>query len=126
MSIQLKHKVFKDYLRVEFNGVRTPGQELEEGIAAWKQVADMARSTNLNRIMVVSRVKGRLPVESAFNITQSLGIIGWQVDFIIAGVVPDKIAFTNLSIFETIMQNQGYEGKIFEQEGDAKKWLLSI
>ncbi|MBT8298828.1 MAG: hypothetical protein KJO52_10875 [Maribacter sp.] len=126
MSIAIKHKVFKDFLRVEFKGKRTPGEELEEGIAAWKQVADMARSTNLNRIMVVSRVKGRLPVESAFNITQSLDIIGWQVDFIVAGVVPDKIAFTNLSIFETIMQNLGYEGKIFEQEGDAKKWLLSI
>ncbi|NNK75568.1 MAG: hypothetical protein HKP42_05835 [Maribacter sp.] len=126
MSIAIKHKVFKDFLRVEFKGKRTPGEELEEGIAAWKQVADIARSTSLNRIMVVSRVKGRLPVESAFNITQSLDIIGWQVDFIIAGVVPDKIAFTNLSIFETIMQNLGYEGKIFEQEGDAKKWLLSI
>ncbi|NND79181.1 MAG: hypothetical protein HKN53_04725 [Maribacter sp.] len=126
MSIAIKHKVFKDFLRVEFKGKRTPGEELEEGIAAWKQVADMARNTNLNRIMVVSRVKGRLPAESAFNITQSLDIIGWQVDFIIAGVVPDKIAFTNLSIFETIMQNLGYEGKIFEQEGDAKKWLLSI
>ncbi len=126
MSLKLKHKAFKDYLRVEFNGNRTPGQEVEEGIATWKQVADIARKVKLNRIMVVSKVKGRLPAVSAFNITESLDIIGWQQDFIIAGVAPDKIAFTNLSIFETIMQNLGYEGKMFENESDAKKWLLSI
>lgn len=126
MSLKLKHKTFEDYLRVEFNGKRTAGQELEEGIATWKQVAYIARKVKLNRIMVVSKVKGRLPAVSAFNITESLDIIGWQQDFIIAGVAPDKIAFTNLSIFETIMQNLGYEGKMFENEGDAKKWLLNI
>ena len=126
MSLKLKHKAFGNYLRVEFNGKRTPGQEVEEGITSWKQVADNARKVELNRIMAVSKVKGRLPAVSAFRITESLDIIGWQQDFIIAGVAPDKIAFTNLSIFETIMQNLGYECKLFKNESDAKKWLLSI
>ncbi len=66
MSLKLKHKAFDNYLRVEFNGKRTPGQEVEEGIASWKQVADIARKVKLNRIMVVSKVKGRLPTVSAF------------------------------------------------------------
>ncbi len=125
-SLKLKHKAFDNYLRVEFNGKRAPGQEVVEGIATWKQVADIARKVELNRIMVVSKVKGRLPAVSAFSITESLDIIGWQQDFIIAEVAPDKIAFTNLSIFETIMHHLGYEGKMFENESDAKKWLLSI
>ncbi|MCP4976138.1 MAG: hypothetical protein GY931_08250 [Maribacter sp.] len=84
------------------------------------------KKENQNRIMVVSKVKGRLPIVSAFNITESLDIIGWQPDFIVAGVAPDKIAFTNLLIFETIMQNLGYEGKMFENENEAKKWLLDL
>jgi len=126
MSLKLKHKAFENYLRVEFNGKRTSGQEVEEGIASWKQVADNARNVKLNRIMGISKVKGRLPAVSAFRITESLDIIGWQQDFIIAGVAPDKIVFTNLSIFETFMQNLGFEGKMFENERGAKKWLLSI
>jgi len=124
MSIQLKNQVFEDYLRIEFSGKRTQGKELEEGIGAWKQVANIARKAHKNRIMVISKVIGRLPAVSAFNITESLDIIGWQPNFIIAGVAPDKIAYANLSIFETLMQNWGYEAKMFENESDAKKWLL--
>jgi len=126
MPLKLKHKVFGEYLWVEFTGNRTSGQEVEEGINAWKQVADIAKMENQNRIMVISKVRGRLPIVSAFSITESLDIIGWQHDFIVAGVAPDKIAFTNLSIYETIMQNLGYEGKMFENENEAKKWLLDI
>ncbi len=70
--------------------------------------------------MVVSKVKGRLPIVSAFNITESLDIIGWQPDFIVAGVAPDKIAFTNLLIFETIMQNLGYEAKCLKMKMKPK------
>ncbi|MBT8308377.1 MAG: hypothetical protein KJN85_15665 [Maribacter sp.] len=125
MSLKVKHRVFQDYLWIEFTGNRTPGNEIEEGIATWKKVADLAKELNRNRLMVVSKVVGRLPALSAFSITESLDIIGWQHDFIVAGVAPDKINFTNLSIFETIMQNLGYEGKMFENEGHAKKWLLS-
>lgn len=125
MSLKVKHKVFQDYLWIEFTGNRTPGNEIEEGIATWKKVADLAKELNRNRLMVVSKVVGRLPALSAFRITESLDIIGWQHDFIVAGVAPDKINFTNLSIFETIMQNLGYEGKMFANEGHAKKWLLS-
>ena len=111
---------------IEFTGNRTPGNEIQEGIVAWKKVAYLAKELNRTRIMVISKVIGRLPAISAFSITESLDIIGWQHDFIVAGVAPDKLNFTNLSIFETIMQNLGYEGKMFANEGHAKKWLLSL
>ncbi len=126
MPLKLKYRVFEAYLWVEFTGHRTSGQEVEEGIKTWKQVADIARKENQNRIMVVTKVKGRLPIVSVFNITDSLDVIGWRPDFIVAGVAPDKIAFTNLSIYEIIMQNHGYEGKMFENENEAKKWLLDV
>ncbi len=126
MSLKIKHNVFEDYLWIEFSGNRTPGKEVEEGIGAWKQVASIAKKVNQSRMIVVSKVIGRLPVVSAFNITDSLEIIGWQQDFIVAGVAPNKMAFANLSIYETIMQNLGYESKMFVNESDAKKWLLNF
>jgi len=126
MSLKLKHEIFEDYLWVEFTGNRNIGKEVVEVIAILKQVATIARTADKKSIMIVSKIKGRLPVASAFGISESFKSIGWLQDFKIAGVVPNHINFVNLSILETIMVNLGYECKIFHHENKAKKWLLSI
>ncbi len=64
MPMELKYKVKKEYLWVEFSGKRTPGKEVEEAIDIWKKVADLCEKNNLKRIMVISKVEGRLPALS--------------------------------------------------------------
>ena len=125
MPLKLKHALNQDYLKVEILGNRTPGNEVAESKEIWKAVADLANKEKKYKVLALMKVKGRLPINSAFEIAESAGSLGWSQNHKLAVVAGSEAVLMNIRLSEMIMTNLGYEMKLFGSTRMARKWLLS-
>lgn len=113
------------YVRVEVAGVRTPGQEAEDGIAVWRQVAEHCRERRMSRILAVVDLSGRLPTLAAYKMGQSPESFGWRRNFKLAVVGANEPSHRDNLFTETVAVNRGYTVRIFDDEQPARDWLLA-
>jgi hypothetical protein len=113
-----------DHIRVEITGERIHGKEVEDLVRVLFQVIDFCRETGITRILAVSKLKGRFPAFASLNLHESLEKIGWDKSFRLANVVVDKESLEDIQFTETVSVNRGYRSKVFNNEQDAKAWLL--
>ena len=114
----------QDHIRVEVSGDRNRGKEVDDAISVWSQVAQICHEKNVYRILAISKLTGRLPILAAFEIAKSPEEFGWSRSF--------KLAFVDLNeesrqvnlFAETVAVNRGYWIKVFDNELDAKVWML--
>ena len=125
MPIQLEHKVFDNYLKVDITGIRTPGSEGQEMIEIWSRIAKLCEKSNCSKILAIMKIFGRLPIESAYKIGKATDDYVWNRSYKLAVVAPEEALFMNIQLSETIWVNMGYEAKLFSSIGKARKWLLS-
>ncbi len=125
MPLKFKHTLYEDYLKVEILGKRTPGGEVAESKSIWKEIADLLKTEKKKRILAIMKVEGRLPINSAFQIADSAGDLGWSRDYKLAVVAGSEAVLMNIRLSETILANLGYEIKLFASTRMARKWLLS-
>ncbi|MGI9546247.1 MAG: hypothetical protein ACR2MM_03350 [Flavobacteriaceae bacterium] len=122
----MKHKIFKDYLRIEFSGQRMVGSEIEEARNMWLQVANLCKESGVHNILAHMNIEGRLPIDSAYKLAQSVEEIGFDRRYKLAVVATNIEVSQNIQLSETIFANMGYEVRTFKKVRLAKKWLLSI
>jgi hypothetical protein len=125
MPLKFKYTLNRDYLKVEILGHRTPGNELLESKEIWKQIADVVKRENQDRILTLIKVKGHLPVKAAYQIAESAGSIGWSHNYKLAVVAGSDTVLMNVRLSEMIMTKLGYDMKLFGSTRMARKWLLS-
>lgn len=125
MPLKLKHSLNRDYLKVEILGQRTPGNEVAESKEIWKKVADLLREQEQSHILTIMKVEGRLPINSAFQIAESAEDLGWSHKYKMAVVAGSEAVLMNIRLSEMILNNLGYEIKLFGSTRMARKWLLS-
>ena len=125
MPIVLSHKLFKNYLKVEITGVRTPGSEELEMIEIWTRVAQLCSQFKQWKVLAIMKIYGRLPIDSAYKIAKATDDYVWSRGYKLAVVAPEETLFMNIKLSETLWVNMGYEAKLFSSAWRAKKWLLS-
>ena len=125
MPLKFSHTLYDEYLKVEIQGKRTPGNEVAESKQVWKEVADILKTEKQKRILAIMKVEGRLPINSAFQIADSAGDLGWSRDYKMAVVAGSEAVLMNIRLSETILANLGYEIKLFASTRMARKWLLA-
>ena len=125
MPLKLKYALNRDYLKVEILGQRTPGNEVTESKEIWKEIADLVNRENKTRVLAMMKVEGRLPINSAFEIAESAKNLGWSQNNKLAVVAGSEAVLMNIRLSEMIMNNLGYEMKLFGSARMARKWLLS-
>lgn len=124
MPVELNHQIENRYLKVELYGERTEGNEAEEGIGIWKKTTDLCEALKLNRILVHSKIEGRLPPTDIFEIAEAIDKYSWEKEFKIAGVASNQMEHANLKFIENCASLLNFTIKIFTSETEAKKWLL--
>ena len=124
MPYKIKIQEKSDYLRIEISGDRSPGQEASEAIEFWSQVAKLCREKNIDNVLTISTLTGRLPTLQAFEIAQSPESFGWDWRFKVAFVDLNEESRQDNLFTETVAVNRGYRAKIFDNEDDAKTWLF--
>jgi hypothetical protein len=116
--------VKQDHIRVEVIGHRSKGKEFEDAVRVWSQEADVCREKEINRVLAISKVTGQLPTIAAYDIAEPPGSFGWSQRFKFAYVDLNEESRNENVFSETVAINRGYNVKLFDNEQDAKEWLL--
>jgi hypothetical protein len=124
MSYSVALREYPDHLRVEVSGEWTPGHELEDAVDVWTQVADCCRKSGLTRILSVWDVPGRLPPLVAYELVGARASGAWDRRFRLALVQLREERFKDSQFVETLAVNRGYNVRVFDNEPDARSWLL--
>ena len=123
MSYNLTYKEKEDHLRVEISGEWNKGKEAEEVISAWSQIVEICHAKNINHILAIGKVEGSLLPMAAYDMAKFPDNHGWSRKFKVAVVTLGSSLKSNL-FAETVIVNRGYDVKMFDNETDAKTWLL--
>jgi hypothetical protein len=82
------------------------------------------RSHGVNKLLAVFKMTGRLPATDAHEIFSNPEEYGWSRDIKVA-VVDENPESQEDSLFsETVAVNRAYNTRVFEDETDAREWLL--
>ncbi len=124
MSYTLEHRVLPNYLEVHIKGQIIPGKELREATERWSRVAVLCEEEDRNFILAFIDLEGQHTTSSKFNLVDAATTFGWRPEYKLAAVVKNEDQFLHLSFTETVMNNLGYEMKLFLNRREARKWLL--
>ena len=119
----IKH--LPEYFRVDVTGNWTPGKELEDALAVWKQVAEVYQKSNVSKVLSVWDVPGHLPTMSAYELGTKISSLGVDKAFSLAIVHLRKDRLQDSLFAETVAVNRGFHIKMFGDEESALSWLLS-
>ncbi len=97
---------------------------MDDAIDALSKVADICRKKNINSILAIWDIPGHLSATTAFNIVEYSKKFNWDRHFKLAVVYTSNQRFTEALFIETVASNRGYVVKMFENEQEAKSWLL--
>ncbi len=125
MPYTIEHRVHPKYLEVHVKAEIVPGKELKEAKERWSRIADLCKSTSRNLVLAYIDLKGQHSTYSQFSLVDAAANMGWSPDYKLSVVVKNQDRFNHLSFTETVMNNLGYEMKLFLKRKEAKKWLLS-
>jgi hypothetical protein len=124
MPYTLDHRVLPNYLEVHIKGLIVPGKELREAAQRWTQVAALCKEKDRNLILAFLDLKGQHSTSSKFDLVDAAATFGWRPEYKLSVVVKNEDQFLHLSFTETVMNNLGYEMKLFLNRREARKWLL--
>jgi hypothetical protein len=125
MPYDVQTETQDDHVRVNVSGIRIPGQEVEDSVRAWKQVADACRSSGLEKILTIFELEGRLSPIDAYDIVARTEEFGWSHAFKLAVVDLNKESLEDNLFAETVAVNRAYQVMVFDNEADATDWLLN-
>ena len=125
MPYTLEHSVLPEYLEVHIKGIIVPGSELREAVERWSTVATLCKEVERARILAFIDLEGHHSTSSKFNLVDAASTFGWRPEYKLSVVVKNDEQFLHLSFTETVMNNLGYEMKLFKNKRDARKWLLA-
>ncbi len=115
----------QDHVRVEVSGGwAIPGEELDNAIGVLRQIAHFCNKKRIKHILALWDVPGHLPAITGYNIVESASRTKWGLDFKLAVVYPHKGRFKDALFMEKAALYRGYKVKMFENEQEAKSWLL--
>lgn len=125
MPYTLEHRVLPEYLEVHIKAEIVPGKELKEAIERWTKIAALCNEYDRNLILTFIDLDGQLSNYEKFNLVDSASSFGWRPEYKLSLVVKNEEQLIHISFIETVMNNLGYEIKLFLNKREARKWLLT-
>ena len=113
-----------DHIRVKVSGQRTRGQEVRDSIDALVQVVDVCQKKGITRILMIWDIPGRLSTMSAYDLADSAPEWGWDRRLKLAIVHLYAESLESNLFTETVAVNRGFRVKMFDDEHEARSWLL--
>ena len=124
MGCTCRFEEFPDYLRMDVAGNYSPGMEVEEAKEFYAQAFELCRKNNVRRLLAVFDMPGRIPTMSAYHIASAPDKVGMTPKSRVAVVHLDEERYKSNLFTEDVAVNRGWHVKVFNDENDAKLWLL--
>jgi len=112
-----------DHIRLYVVLDRTPGIK-GNFTNAISRMVEICQAKNITRILCICDITRYLPTMIVQMIIAYFKEIGWDKRFKLALVDLDKESLEEKRFLEFLLVDEGYFFKMFENEQDAKAWLL--
>ncbi len=112
-------------LLVTITGTREQDVLVSHARDAWRIVAEEANKRQAEKILVLSSATGKYPALDAFLINSKLDDYGIERLWKIAFVNLDQESYENVKFSEVVALNRGFNVGVFNDEGEAREWLLA-
>lgn len=117
---------FEDYVRAEVSGDRIPGREVNDATQAGRKMSAACRDYGANKLLVIFKMTGRLGPIEAYEIFSNPEDYGWSRDVKVAIVDENPESQEDSTFSETVAVNRAYDMRVFDNEIEAKVWLLEV
>jgi hypothetical protein len=125
VSYKLNFQYESGILLVSISGERQKDELVSSAKEVWRKIARMGHEKGYGKLLIVSSATGNYPVLDAFLINSSLDECGVQRVWKIAFVNLDQASFPDVKFAETVAVNRGFDLGVFDNETDARSWLLA-
>jgi len=125
MSYESKFEVLDNYIRIEVFGERIPGNVAPDSGEVMEQTMQVIEKTGITSCLLILNLSGGLSPMDAFDIVAISEDVGWQRNFRVAMVELNAAALEDTHFTEIVAGNRAYPVRVFDNEDDAKHWLLS-
>lgn len=115
--------VEKNVLIVHSVGHRQPGMVLEQSMCLFKRIEEESVRRGLNSVLVISEVTGRLSRQDCQNITEFINQLEFGGKLKLAMVSLDFSSYLDTIFAEQWAVKLNFHGRVFHDEGVARKWL---
>jgi len=124
MGYETRITEYPDYVRVHVVGKRSPGHSVANADRVGKMIVELCEEKGINNILLVLELTGRLgPLDSMGIVTHSQEY-GFHHNFRLAFVDLNAESYRDSLFTETVAVNRSYSMKVFDNEQDAREWLL--
>ena len=108
------------YVQVVANG----DKDFEYATELWTSVVKACQQYDCLKILGISTTGKPLKTMEAYQHAELFRELGLTHDYRIAWVELNPDAYETTYFVETVLVNRGFPGRLFEDEVQAKKWLL--
>ena len=124
MSYEAHMTRFPGYVRVHVRGERAPGHSVANADRVGKMIVDFCKSNDIDRILLVLELEGRLGPLDAVGIVTHAPDYGFHHGLRLAFVDLNAESYKDSLFTETVAKNRSYSMRVFDNEDDARVWLL--
>lgn len=125
MTYILTFQVDGDVLSVHATGDRDSDNPMTSAKDLWTHLALECQERGLSRVLLLSEITGRYPTYDCYEIMSRLDEFGVAKDWKIAYVNSDPQLHDDLSFMTALADHHGFTIRLFEEEDEARKWLLN-
>lgn len=123
MSYDYEIAVQDGLVRLEVSGDRGAGDHVANADEVGKAIVRACRESGTNRILLLSKLTGRVsPVDQFRSVLHSIKY-GWSRKFRMAFVDLNNETVRDTRFVETIALNRVFKVRVFDNEPDARAWL---
>jgi hypothetical protein len=121
MKNQLEITFEGEYIKVLSNGEK----DLEFASRLWSQTVDACQKYDCFKILGIAETTSPVTTIEAFDHADLFKKIGITSKYRIAWVELNPEAYKTTDFIETVLSNRSLPGRLFSDESEAKKWLMS-
>jgi len=120
MQNKLEVTFMGDHIRVLSDG----DKDFARSVELWNQVADLSKQHDCFDVLGIANTRSPLEAIEGYNQARLLSELGIDERFRIAWVELDENARDMAAFIQSVLQNRGLQGELFDNVDDAESWLL--
>jgi hypothetical protein len=117
-------ETLENHIRAYVTGTRVPGQAVTDADVVGEELVKLCRETDINKVLLVIDLAGRLSAIDAYEIVSSSEQYGWSRKIKLAFVDLNAESLEDSYFTETVAVNRAFPMSVFDNEEEALDWLL--
>jgi hypothetical protein len=126
MAYDVEYQVLDDHIRIDVAGERVPGNVAMDSSVVLERTMELIQETGVTNCLLILNLAGPLSAMDSFDLVSISEDIGWKRDFRVALVNVHPESLEDAQFTEIVAGNRAYALRVFDNEEDAKDWLLSM